>query len=954
MKKKVLIDGLWWVVEDNEFERREDIEFNNMFILEGLGEKERLVSLLSELNRRLEGILVCSGVDCGGYVCIESSKNFEKVYWKSKSLEDDYNVEDNINSFGVKNLEKTVGGGFCEEEQYDIISSEGEIVSIRNKKEGEKKEEREYEKLSFGKHYEVFVRKDKYDEEMQRLLCVEEKEEEVDAVEVDTAAKKGKRKVITYNNLLCLAMIVKNGGESFRDILRYNKKYIDSYCILDTGSTDGTVEVAREELKDKRGVVYEEPFINFRDSRNRCLDLCGKSSKFIIMLDDTYMIENDLREFLERVRGDQVGDSFSMFIKSNDSEYGSNRIIKSVGGLRYIYKIHEVINPVNNTNIIVPMKYGYIYDYRSDYMEKRTMDRKAYDIKILKEMLQDDPGDSRAYYYLGQTYNLLGEHEKAFENFLKRVRHENEGFIQEKIDACFEAGRLSNFYLKNRTWEETEKLYLEAYRMDVSRPDSLYFIGIHYFLEREFEKAYIYFKEAYKVGFPEHCQYSLKPTLSYFYLPKFLCQVCYTMKDIALGKEVSEYFLENNRNRLPGVGEKEWEMETYTMTRWKRLYEEMLKGVGVVVMKKKRREDERRKRTIVFVVDGGFESWSGESIEKNGVGGSETHIIEMSRCFVLRGFHVVVFCRCDEEILYDNGVEYRKIEGYIEYLESEMEVETVIVSRYPEYLGRLYAMKSVKEVVLILHDMIQNGEIILRDEKLRRVILLSDFHKEVFDKMYPTMSDLTVVVGYGINVRDNEYLVVDRSKIQKNKQKVFMYSSMANRGLYNLLMMWRDIRKKYEDSVLIIHSDLESAWLNRVEKDMMVEIKRLVYELREEGIEYRGWTNKKELYKSWNRATIWFHPTTFLETYCLTALEAAYFGCLCVTSKIGSLLTTVGEERGYLLDFDGSDEGREKVLMELFEILSREEEVIEKVNRNYKWSREQKWERRCDEMLMYL
>jgi hypothetical protein len=73
-----------------------------------------------------------------------------------------------------------------------------------------------------------------------------------------------------------------------------------------------------------------------------------------------------------------------------------------------------------------------------------------------------------------------------------------------------------------------------------------------------------------------------------------------------------------------------------------------------------------------------------------------------------------------------------------------------------------------------------------------------------------------------------------------------------------------------------------------------------------------------------------------------------------VTSKIGSLLTTVGEERGYLLDFDGSDEGREKILMELFEILGREEEVIEKVNRNYKWSREQKWERRCDEMLMYL
>jgi hypothetical protein len=181
---------------------------------------------------------------------------------------------------------------------------------------------------------------------------------------------------------------------------------------------------------------------------------------------------------------------------------------------------------------------------------------------------------------------------------------------------------------------------------------------------------------------------------------------------------------------------------------------------------------------------------------------------------------------------------------------------------------------------------------------------------------------------------------VERDKILK--RKVFMYSSMANRGLYNLLLMWRDIREKYEDSVLIIHSDLENVWLNRVEKEMVLEIKRLVNELREEGIEYRGWVSKKELYDSWNRATIWFHPTTFLETYC-------------VTSKIGSLMTTVGEERGYLLNFEGrSDSDREKVLMEFFKILEREEEVLEKVNRNYNWSREQKWERRCDEMLMYL
>ena len=52
--------------------------------------------------------------------------------------------------------------------------------------------------------------------------------------------------------------------------------------------------------------------MNFRDSRNRCLDLCGTSCKFIIMLDDTYCVKGSIREFLNTVRGDQFATSYSL------------------------------------------------------------------------------------------------------------------------------------------------------------------------------------------------------------------------------------------------------------------------------------------------------------------------------------------------------------------------------------------------------------------------------------------------------------------------------------------------------------------------------------------------------------------------------------------------------------------------------------------------------------------
>jgi glycosyltransferase involved in cell wall biosynthesis len=118
--------------------------------------------------------------------------------------------------------------------------------------------------------------------------------------------------------------MVKNGGSQFYDMLLKNMPLIDRWTILDTGSTDNTISIIDELLiNKKKGNLYQEPFINFRDSRNRLLDLAGKDCKYILMLDDTYTINGDLRAFLNEVRDDQLADSFTMYIKSDDVEYGS-------------------------------------------------------------------------------------------------------------------------------------------------------------------------------------------------------------------------------------------------------------------------------------------------------------------------------------------------------------------------------------------------------------------------------------------------------------------------------------------------------------------------------------------------------------------------------------------------------------------------------------------------------
>ena len=372
----------------------------------------------------------------------------------------------------------------------------------------------------------------------------------------------------------------------------------------------------------------------------------------------------------------------------------------------------------------------------------------------------------------------------------------------------------------------------------------------------------------------------------------------------------------------------------------------MMSGVEEII-----EEEEEVKKKLVFVVNGGFNEWRGSDIETKGMGGSETFIVEISKYISLSNkYDVVVFCNCATiggEIYY--GVIYKPLNEYCQYI-VDNEVDTVVVSRYPEYLPVLYESANVKNVYLILHDLIPEGEIIMRHSKLRKILALSDYHVNFLNGMFPSLSDLTEKFEYGIDI--DKFMVNKEVEEERKVKNRFIYSSFANRGLLNLLEMWRDIRKVLDGATLHIHCDIENKWVNSVSKGEMDKIRGLLFDLKEEGIVYRGWTSKKELSLSWKQAEVWFYTTTFLETFCLTALEAAVSQTLAVTFPIGSLVETVGD-RGLLLNRNVlTVEGREIILGELFSLLlgdnKRREELIK---RNYIWGQKKAWSERGAEFL---
>lgn len=767
---------------------------------------------------------------------------------------------------------------------------------------------------------------------------------EMGGFEMEQPATTGGVPAIRYDNLINVCIMVKNGGPTFERVLRENMHLADRWTILDTGSTDGTQGVVRRVLDGKRYLLAEEPFVNFRDSRNRCLDLAGDHCKFNLMLDDTYIVRGDLRSFLHEVRGDEFATSFCLVIRSDDVEYQSNRITPSTSNLRYMYTIHEVIQTERNERpVLIPIEVAHVEDLRSEYMEARTMARKRYDLERLEEMIRDDPQNPRHLYYMAQTYSLLDDHEQAAEWFKRRFDSTLPGLAVERMDAGFEYARILNFKMEGVPWARVEGAYLEAYDCEPRRPDALYFIGIHYWLEdKQAGKALHYLERAFRLGYPTDTQFSLKPTMVFHFLPLYLAEVCYDTGEWDLGMAACDRFLAHARD--PPMLRLE---ETQDGRRCRDRVVQYRAWFGHLV---KLHQAERchsaparsSRPAVAIVADGNWERWNASTMMAEGLGGSETWAVELSRSMA-RQFgkaDVVVFCRKASEKegrtpTVDNPqplfLDLEELYGFL----ASRRILACIVSRFSEYLPLAIAATSVRKVVYAMHDVAVPNEMIPTHTKLERIVTLTPWHKEQFLSVYPAFEHRVAVLGYGCRG-----IAGQSEPTPPEARPRFIYPSFPNRGLVHLLRMWPRVRELFPAACLDVFADLDGEWVNRVVPEVMVEIKQRVRDLRSEGVVVRGWVGKGELYAAWSRADVWLYPCTFEETFCLTALEAAASRTLCVVPPLAALRHTV--RHGIVVEGDASTERwAEEALAKLKGITGEDRDRL--LGENERWAGQRSW-----------
>ncbi len=136
---------------------------------------------------------------------------------------------------------------------------------------------------------------------------------------------------------LCLNMIIKNEARVIGRCLDSVRPLIDSWVIVDTGSTDGTQAIIREQLSELPGELHERPWRDFAHNRTEALELAkGKAAyTLIIDADDAMEIESDA------LLPTLLADSYTIELRNAGIAYRRTQLMRSSLPWRYEGVLHE-------------------------------------------------------------------------------------------------------------------------------------------------------------------------------------------------------------------------------------------------------------------------------------------------------------------------------------------------------------------------------------------------------------------------------------------------------------------------------------------------------------------------------------------------------------------------------------------------------------------------------------
>jgi GT2 family glycosyltransferase len=253
-----------------------------------------------------------------------------------------------------------------------------------------------------------------------------------------------------------LATIMKNEEGSLYDFLRSYSPFFDEMVLVDTGSTDNSVSIAKMfgakviEV-DPKEVFFEfegQTLLNFGKARNIALDNC--TTDWIIHMD----IDEHMQDIITTRRLlDTNLDGYLFYVNNlmDDNRYSLSetiRLFRRDAGFKYNGYVHETLQREEHHKVgRSPVKLTHF-----GYLKSATDIRKKMQtyFKLNRKQIEDNPKDPRPYYAIAIHYLEEGFIDKAEENLIQATELDG-NFYQANKDLGYLYQNKSRIYFEKVT-----------------------------------------------------------------------------------------------------------------------------------------------------------------------------------------------------------------------------------------------------------------------------------------------------------------------------------------------------------------------------------------------------------------------------------------------------------------------------------------------------------------------
>jgi glycosyltransferase involved in cell wall biosynthesis len=288
-----------------------------------------------------------------------------------------------------------------------------------------------------------------------------------------------------HDPTISLCMIVKNEEKFLPACLESVKDYVDEIIIVDTGSTDSTVEIA----KRYNAKIYHHPWENsFSKARNYSLKYA--TCDWILILDaDEKVDKEDAHKLKDTIKENGVDIIYLPVIDKpveglNTSIFISERLFKNHAGFHYEGIVHNILKCSGLGKKANIKLYHYGYNLDDEQMEKKFIRTST----LLREQIKNDPKNPTPHHYLATSCLGRKRYDECIKEALEAIRlfDLKKSNAQARLPAYYAAS--ASFYHK-KDLVNAETYALKAIDFYVDFVDAYCILSSIYFQRKEYNRC---------------------------------------------------------------------------------------------------------------------------------------------------------------------------------------------------------------------------------------------------------------------------------------------------------------------------------------------------------------------------------------------------------------------------------------------------------------------------------